>query len=272
MVPSDLPILDELGREFSQAARRVESSPRSPQRHAPRKRLLLLAAAVLLATGIGAGALGGGDDGPSLADRAYAAVAPPTDAIRHVVAEATSRRSDGPDVRQRDELWISPDGCRVRFRFERPPGQLAGEVTQDQTETRTYLPDEGRVLVTPSGESLLPGDPVAEFRELYRRGKIRETGRTRLDGREVILLTMTDSDLTATYFFDAETFMPREMRLSIDGRPSYRYRILVYETLPTQAADQVLTMPDRPGVEVERRDAVAEAPATRRQQQCVPDE
>ncbi len=93
MAPSDLPIIDELGREFSRAARRTIPPQRSPQRrHALRPRRLLVAAAMLTAVALGAGALVGGDDGPSLAERAYAPVALDEDAIRHVVAESTSMR------------------------------------------------------------------------------------------------------------------------------------------------------------------------------------
>ena len=270
MVPADLPILDELGRELSLAAHRTEAPQRAPKRCPSRRRRLLVAAAILLATAISTGALVGGNDGASLADRAYAAVAPREDGIRHVVSEATILRRDGRELRQREEFWISPDGCRARVRYERPPGRLASEVTQDRDGTRTYLPEKGQVMVSPPGEWYVISEPVALFRDLYRRGKIREAGRAWLDGREVIRFTMRDSDLTATYFFDAETFVPREMRLSTDGRPSYRYRILVYETRPARAADQLLTMPQRPGVKVKRRDVLNAPPAARRQPQCAP--
>lgn len=270
MTPSDLPILDELGREFSKASRH-QAPQEPPKRSAPRARRLLMAAAVLLATAIAAGTLADGGGGPSLAERAYAAVAPPENGIRHVISEETIFRRDGRELRQRQELWISADGCRARVRHERPPGRLVGEVAQDREGTRTYLPEEGRVIVGPPSERYFILDPVASFRDLYRRGKVRETGRQRLDGHEVIRFTMTDNDLTATYFADAETFVPREMWLRIDGRRGYRNRILVYEALPAAAADKVLTMPERPGVEVERRDDVDEPPPTSRKAACSPE-
>ena len=269
MAPSDLPILDELGREFSKASRRQAPQP-SPRRRAPRTRRLLTAAAILLVTAATAGTLANDGTGPSLAERAYAAVAPPEDGIRHVVSEETIFRRDGRELRQRQELWISADGCRARMRHQRPPGRLAGEITQDRNGTRTYLPEEERILVGPPSERYFILDPVASFRDLYRRGKVRETGRQRLNGHDVIRFTMTDNDLTAIYFADADTFVPREMWLRVDGRRGYRNRVLVYETLPASAAEQVLTMPERPGVEIERRDPVDEPPTASRQQPCLP--
>jgi outer membrane lipoprotein-sorting protein len=268
MTPSDLPILDELGRDLSRVARRTAAEP-PPRHRARRARRLLVAAAVLAAAAVGAGVLTGVGDGPSLAERAYAAVAPREDTIRHVVAEATSSRRDGEEVRQREEFWVSPDGCRVRVRYERPPGTLVSETTQDRDETRTYDPEQDRVSVYDSDRFLAIQDPVATFRDLYRRGRVRQAGRTRFDGREVVRFVMSDFDLTAVYFFDAETFMPRGMQLSVDGRPGYGYRILLHEALPARAADEVLAMPERPGAEVVRHDSF-EAPPAGPRRPCEP--
>lgn len=267
MTPSDLPILDELGREFSHAARAAPTRlPRRPR--GPRTKRVLVAAAVLVALVVGAGVRAGDGDAPTLAERAYAAVAPREDAIRHVVAEATIFRGNGQVLRQHEEFWVSPDGCRARVRYERPPGNLVGEVTRDRNETRMYMPEQNRVWVS-GGEMVWTGDdPVAQFRDLYRRGQVREAGRARLDGQEVIRFVMRDSDMTAVYFADAKTFVPREMRLAVDGRYSFRYRILVYETLPARTADQVLTMPKRPDVEIKRRDVIQTAPPAHQRQQC----
>lgn len=271
MTPSDLPIVDELGREFSHAARRALPPARPPGRRAPRTRRLVMAAAVLVAVAVGAGALAGGDDATSLAERAYAAVAPPKDAIRHVIAEATIYRPNGQVLRQHEEFWSSPDGCRARVRYERPPGNLVAETTHDANETRTYMAKQGRVWRSKRGDVVQLSDPVATFRRLYRRGQVREAGRARLDGEEVIRFEMRDSDMTAVYLADAKTFVPRELRVYIDGRLDFRDRILVYETLPAQTADQVLTMPQRPGVEVKHRDAIdvtPTAPPAHPPQQC----
>jgi hypothetical protein len=240
----------------------VVREPATPPRRRRGPRVALAFAAPVLVGALVAGVvlLVTGSDGQSAAARAYAAVSGDRQIV-HLLYEQRYRGEDGPVV-ERGESWSVPGGDRFRLVLERPPGRLYAETAVDGREIRSYVPahDVVRVWHMPANAELIDADPLERFRVLYRRGRVRETGQMRLDGRDVIRLeARQDSADPVVYLVDAQTHVPVEIRLTLElpqpGFPCRRVRIqiLEYERLPLTAETRpLLRLFPHPGARVER--------------------
>lgn len=240
MSRTDIPILDEVGDELSLAAARRHAERNSRHPGSVRRRLVVVAAAAAVAVAVVAFVSVGGEHAPNLVERAYAAVDVRDGEVVHVVSSISTPNAPA----RREELWITPDGCRAHVRDERPDGTLTTEMTEDPATRRVYRAAENELLVIPRAESdpWQISDPLERFRELYRRGDVREAGRTRVGDTDVVRFEMRDGDAVVQYFADARTLQPAEMRLTIDDQLAYTARFSTYETLSGAAADRALAM------------------------------
>jgi hypothetical protein len=244
---SDLPILDELGDAVGRASR--AAARRARVRLAAGAGAAACVCVVALAVG-----LAGTTSGPSLAERAFAAVRP-APGVRHLVIDEAIFRRDGRQISQRTEAWLAEDGCRGRTRYL-SAGRVRGEITEDVGERRMFDAGRNRIYVSrrERGDLWQSNDPIDAFRDLYRRGRLEETLRVRRDGRDLVQLKLIDGDLTVVYLADARTFVPVSLRhVDDDGRTAFLARFVRYERLRASAASTaLLSMPERPGVPVRR--------------------
>ena len=255
-VPPDAPA----ERERLLGALLREPVPRLRRSLRPQLRPAFALVTLIAAVAAGIVLLAGGSSGQSAAARAYAAASGDGEIV-HLRYEQRYRSDDGSVV-ERGESWSVPGRDRFHLVLERPPGRLWAETAVDGRQVRSYLPalDVVRVGRMPSGTELVDADPLERFRVLYRRGRVRETGRMRLRGQEVIRLEARDSDgAPIAYFVDAETHVPVEIRLTLNlPQPDFpsrrvRIRILEYERLPLTAQNQrLLRLFPHPGARVEQ--------------------
>lgn len=244
-------LLDALLREPAPRLRRSVQSRTRPA-------LALVTLAAALATAIIL--VASGSSGQSAAARAYAA-ASGEGRIVHLRYDQRYRGEDGTVV-QRGKSWSLPGRDRFHVVLERPPGRLSAETAVDGRQVRSYVPahDVVRVWRMPPGAELVDADPLERFRVLYRRGQVRETGRMRLRGQDVIRLEVPDDTRAPiVYFVDAQTHRPVEIRLTLQlpqpNLPSRRVhiQILEYERLPLTADNQrLLRLFPHPGARVEQ--------------------
>jgi hypothetical protein len=237
-----------------------EPAPRLRRPAGSRVRPAFVLTTLVAALAVGIVLVAGGSSGQSAAARAYAAVSG-DGRIVHLRYEQRYRDEDVAIV-QRGESWSLPGRDRFHMVLEDPPGRLWAETAVDGRLVRSYVPahDVVRVGRLPSGAELVDADPLRRFRVLYRRGQVRETGRTRLRGQDVIRLEARDDDRApVTYFVDARTHVPVEIRLTLElpqpDFPSRRVhiRILEYERLSLTAENQrLLRLFPHPGARVEQ--------------------
>jgi hypothetical protein len=213
-----------------------------------------------------------GSHGPSIVERASAALAVHEGTILHVTLVGRQNNGDGTESTWRDESWQStspPYGRRQLEHVGADPVTESGaagssEALYDAATDTVYLrtdpaalPAAGKVLrwktsdgkvhrVVVSGGRPAPpkaqDDPMEEpFRrevlELLRSGNARQTGRVTLAGKQAIRIEGNDGN--ATYFVDAKTYDPIEFRTVGDGG-STSLRFVVYETLPLDASTRAL--------------------------------
>lgn len=235
----DLPVLDRLGEDLRDAARREMDRP-------PRwRRRLAVAVPALAAAALVAALVLPGGSSPGAAQRAYAAVTPGED-ILHVVQEVRITQ-EGEIVEQaRYESWT--DGDVVRALGTDLDGGRARPITESVTDGRTaetYLfpADELRVerINRVGGERTT--DPFAIFRRRFEAGDIRVAGETRLRGQPVTRLVAGRD----TWLVDRETGVPVEHRMAYPDGPHYVVRYLVNERVPYEAT--LLRMAPHPGAE-----------------------
>ena len=127
---SDLPIVEELGETLFARARQLEGTRRGVTRYA-------VAAAALAATVLLLAVALGTSTEESLSQQAYAAVADGPGA-RHLVFTELAVEGGAATPLQRSEMWLADGGCRTRTRYERPPGRLAGDVSETARAAQRY--------------------------------------------------------------------------------------------------------------------------------------
>jgi hypothetical protein len=214
-----------------------------------------------------------GGHGPSVVERASAALAVTEGTILHVTVVGRQNNGDGSESTWRDESWQSTSKPYERRQLEQIGNDPATETSSvgdaealyDAKKDTVYVRDEA-APVQPSGKVLrwydgagkvhrvvanrgrpappteTENDPIEEpFRrevlELLRSGDARELGRVTVAGRDAIRIVGQGG--SATYFVDPSTYNPIEFRTRGTGG-STSLRFVVYETLPLTASTRDL--------------------------------
>jgi hypothetical protein len=225
-------------------------------------------------------------------ERAVAAVT--KDDVIYAITQRASFRSVAlepgtettPDERLFERSWAWAEGdrshaLRYSLRADGRPGRLLGEVVAT-TDRITWFDARGRVELDydrdrddpppekqrdAGGRSAYPGfdpswDPGAQLRAHVDNGRLRLTGRTTVRGRTAYrLVAKADPGApaaedfgTVTYFVDARTYLPLEIRQTVvfdhsdvpDGgreRASFRIEYLRYDALPVNERTKTLLEP-----------------------------
>lgn len=186
--------------------------------------------------------------GPSVVERAAAALTSSDGAVLHVVAVS----SDGGGVTSRIELWqqMRPPYDQRRVVGE---GNRRYELATVDGSTRLYDPSTNTITSAPrvgtptkslpsgkAGASKPIGGPVENgadpFRgkilALLKSGKAREAGRVRFDGRPLVRIVSTATDMEL--LVDAQSYEPVEWRFIKNGA-RMTTRFLTYEHLGTDS-------------------------------------
>jgi hypothetical protein len=262
--------LIEFRRDLEAAVARDLARRRRVRPLAVRGAVVLGAAACAVTAASSVGFFGQG--GPSIVERASAALALHDGSILHVTVAGRQNNGDGTVSTWRDESWQSTSEPYERRQLEHVGADPTTETSAagdsqalyDAATNTVYVrtdpptpPAVGkglrwktstgkvhRVVVT-TGRPAPPkpqDDPIEEpFRrevlELLRSGNARELGPVTLGGRPAIRIAGNDGN--ATYFVDAKTYDPIEFRTVGDGG-STSLRFVVYETLPLTASTRAL--------------------------------
>lgn len=196
-----------------------------------------------------------GGSGPSIVDRAEAALNTPNGQPLHMVMVGRTTTADGRVVTWRDEEWLvsgtvsprravqtSPDGRRFETAMTR--GGLA-ELYDPASNTIYAAPV---LLPQGSGPGSKPGEdegltrrllsPQERIKLLLAGGDLREDGHVSVDGRDAIRLVSAGGDVT--YLVDPDSYVPIELQGKLDGGGAVDLRFPVYEELPASAVGGAL--------------------------------
>ncbi|HEX5584677.1 hypothetical protein [Gaiella sp.] len=196
-----------------------------PRSYGRRRLALRVALATGAAAAVAAGALTALPSDPggrlvetaSAAQRAAAALAAPPGSIVHVDMAVTQRSPDGSQTSWRAESWQ-----------QTTPPYAMRQVVTDQSgkpvETSTPQP----VVAQPFREQVL---------DLLRSGKLTESGRATVDGREAVSFTWDDGHTRYAYTVDAGTYTPVRWLIAPLGAESET--IVTFETYETLPAGQM---------------------------------
>ena len=298
-MPADEPQTAAEQGEIDALLERILATPEAPA--APRRTLVrrvapaaALLAAVVVAVVVVIDLVGSEEDG-GIVDRALAAVS--QEDVIYAVTErriSTSRPLTpdlevAPGERGYVDYWLWSGDERSRFltydmRVDGSRGRLESEVTADERRLTWFMARSNTISVRepprqdPDDEPLrggFPGfspfsEPGAQLRAEVDEGRLRVAGRTTVRGRSAYRLVSERrsgpgfGDERVTYFVDARTYLPLELRVRIifkhsrfepggGGRELARLRIeyLRYETLPvTDENKALLEMGEHPGARV----------------------
>jgi hypothetical protein len=262
-------------RDADALLQRLLASPApaaAPRRARPRRRWpqLAVATAVVAVAAFAAASLLGSDDspGPNVVARAVAALTD-DDVIYHAEVVATAQAPDFPEASKGlyYETWHTASG-RMRQRSygparnrskrvygevagQRRPGRLGGpSLTYDPRANLIYETGFGRDSSVRGAPGFDPFDPGRSVKELQAEGRLRVAGRVEVGGRPAYRLVSGDvrssggSVQRSELLIDAETYLPRELRL-VDRAPNgltrrLRWRYVVYERLPLNDRNESL--------------------------------
>jgi hypothetical protein len=227
------PLTPEAQREADAMLARLLATPvTEPRRSRVRPRALAVAGAacVALAAFAAINLLGSKAPGPSVVDRAVAAVS--RGGVYHVV-EVMTLRGHGQPTELDSESWYTHDGRLHRktsssregqrlvedFAGRRRPGRSAGSALSWDLNSNT-IGESGFVRVG-SLPFLDPfTDPGAQLQALEKQGQLRSAGSTTLDGKRAYRLVSgkvpVDKDqMEVEIAVDAKTFLPLTQRLTL---------------------------------------------------------
>jgi hypothetical protein len=245
----------------------LESAIRRDRMRRRRRLVLRGGMAVAAAAAIALGALSAvPPTGPSVVERAAAALRAPDGTILHTVLVGTLTGLDEP-IEMRIETWqasappydqlqvISAGGRQFEVAMLDGVGQLYDPQTntiytsssqsmnaQPVDKTRATMWKTGAAKAGASGNErgtiVAAGDSYrAKILGLLESGKVHEAGRETLNGREAIRLVSDDE--TVTLSVDANTYEPIEWRVSQDGQDAVTW-FPTYEHLPATDANAAL--------------------------------
>jgi hypothetical protein len=192
------------------------------------------------------------DGGPSVVDRAEAALATTRGELLHIrmVGQTTAK---GSTVRWADEEWLVSGTISPRRSIQTAPdgSRFESGMTEDGL-AEFYDPATNTIyaerVIPPSGLSdadaaLLARrslSPQERVKLLLAGGELRDAGRVSVDGHEAVKLVTKNGEVT--YFVDPDTYMPIELRATGEGSET-DLRFPVYEKLPPSAlADGSLSL------------------------------
>ena len=227
------PLTSEAQREADVMLARLLATPvTEPRRTRVRPRVLAVAGAacVALAAFIAINLLGSNTPGPSVVDRAVAAVS--RGGVYHVV-EVMTLRGPGQPTELDSESWYTHDGRLHRtsstthegqrvveeLAGRRRPGRSAGSALQWDRSSNTI--GEGGFASGGGVPFLDPfTDPGARLQALEKQGKLRAAGTTTVDGKRAYRLVSgkvpVDKDQAEVEIaVDAKTYLPLTQRLTL---------------------------------------------------------
>jgi hypothetical protein len=209
--------------------------------------------------------------GPSVVERAAAALRTAEGTILHTVLVGTLTGPNGPkdlrietwqaSSRPHDQLQIIAAGGR---QFEAAMTDGVGQLYDPQTNTiyvsrsqptNADTPDKARATKWKTGAdkaevsgkegTVVAADDTyrAKILGLLESGKVHEAGREAIDGRNAIRLVSDDGSVTL--LVDTDSYEPIEWRVSQDGQTAVT-SFPTYERLPATDADAaLLSLPGR---------------------------
>lgn len=268
-----LPRLDQTVRAFDAAAPKARTSKASN----PRIRVAVGFAAAAAVAGVALVTLGpsGGGTPNVLADVSRALT--PGSGVLHMV-QVTEQMVAGQTRTARVETWTAQNPRRLHSIVTPPDGKTFEHAfTASPLENRRWSEEEPSVIVhETSNGPLVKGaltheaTPDVTLRELFKKGQLTMVGKTTLEGREVLELTVHPADYTQPVFegkqlpdpsmyVDANTFVPVELVSeslthageTIDGAlelETETTRYTTYEELPAGAqSESLLRLDAHPG-------------------------
>jgi hypothetical protein len=230
------PLTPEAQREADAMLARLLATPvtepqRSRSRVRPRALAVAGAACVALAVFVAINLLGSKAPGPSVVDRAVAAVT--RGGVYHVVERMTVR-GPGQPAEIDSESWYTHDGRLHRKAFttrggkrqlaeefagRRRPGRSSGVALRWDPSSNTI---EESGFVNGGGVPFLDPftDPGARLQALEKQGKLRAAGTTTVDGKRAYRLVSgkvpVDKDQAEVEIaVDAKTYLPLTQRLTL---------------------------------------------------------
>jgi hypothetical protein len=244
----------------------LETAIRRDRRRRPRV-VLRSAISVAAVAAVALGVLGAVPrTGPSVVERAAAALHSTDGTILHTVLVGTLTRADGP-IDLRIETWqasspphdqlqiVTADGRRFEVAMVDGVGQLydpqtntiytgplQAEQAQQVDKARATKWKTGGARAGAASEnkgSIVAADDSyrAKILGLLESGKVHEDGRVMVDGRAAIRLVSDDG--TVTLLVDADSYEPIEWRVSEEGRTAVT-SFPTYERLPASEANAAL--------------------------------
>jgi hypothetical protein len=192
-----------------------------------RRRVLLLGAAVAVAVAVALAAVAPWRGGPTILDRAAAAVLAPADGQILYESITIGRISGVRGGVIHVHVWIegaSPGRFRVTYDGPGQPGDVGG--TLGGVTGLSYFPADGVLdpvaFYHPISQSDL--DPAAFIKKALTSGRAQLQGRTTLRGRDVVRIRLSSrfsGRLTpiAIYLVDARTYRPVRITMLATTRP-----------------------------------------------------
>ena len=226
---------DDVLERSARPARAVEQSPRRRSRGPWRSRqgVLLVGAAVVVTTLVVLTVASPWRGGPTILDRAAAAIPAPTSG--QILYESIAIRPSISGARggvTHVHVWL--DGAsphRFRVTFDGPqPGDIAGTLGGVTGLSYAFSDDvlDPVAFYHPVSQSNL--DPAAFVKKAIRSGRAQLDGGTTLRGHEVLRIRVSSTPLfgrpqtIALYFVDAHTYRPVRVALIATARPD-PYRV-----------------------------------------------
>lgn len=206
-------------------------------------------------------------DGPSIVEKAAAALAGSEKAVLHLQIAAVQDDGDGTPERWEIEAWLATAAPGAYRLVEEPPDRPVIERAGDgRGLVQLYDPRTGTIhqgTDAASTEAMDPADvnlrSIRAFEqqalELLRSGRAEEAGHVSIDGRDAIQIVGPDAGgggRPLVYTVDAETGAPVEWQATGDGG-RVTLRFVAYEEFPATPGN--LTLLDlraqHPGARVE---------------------
>jgi hypothetical protein len=218
------PLTPEAQREADALLERLLATPvAEPRRPRVRRPVLAVAgvACAALAAFVAINLLGSKAPGPSVVDRAVAAVS--RGGVYHVV-ELMTVRGPGQPSEIDSESWYTHDGRLHRKTFD-GKHRLVEEIAGRKRSILRWDPSSNTIEESGVAGGGLPfldpfSDPGARLQALQKQGKLRAAGTTTVDGKRAYRLVSgtvpVDKDrMQVEVTVDAKTFLPLRQRLTL---------------------------------------------------------
>ncbi len=206
-VARDAPPDDDQERAAQRVLERVLAQPRTEPapaagregRRRPRFALVGAAAGLAALGAVLVVAFTGGGRSIDPAAEAFAA-ATGDGGVLHTVSTVTERVEGGAPTRAILESWFAADGSRSRtLQYDVRAGSVRGRLVAEGVDgprnlTVSYADPRDDGPIYSGREAGAPGrsyDPLAEYRRMYRSGRVRSEGRAEVDGRDVWRLAVS---------------------------------------------------------------------------------